>query len=79
MKQLISNKYSTPWTRALLTTLMIGEKHQVISRFKEVAMQVLELAAENAKTNPFSGGGTLYWDTDNINKQSILDTIKQVK
>ena len=51
----------------------------IINIMREFSKQLLELAAENAKVYyiPEEGCATGdYWDID---KQSILDTIKQVK
>lgn len=55
---------------------------RVIEAMKEACKQTLELAAENAKKN------AMVWDaqssmwtpeSNKINKQSILDTIKQIE
>ena len=64
----------------------------VIKAMKEACRQTLELAAENADMNEDFGGGEIYNITEykvyndndrsrliSVNKQSILDTIKQVE
>ena len=50
-------------------------KNWVIRAMKEACKQTLELAAENAEAHGSSCGFGSYW----VDKQSILDTIKQVK
>ena len=47
----------------------------VIKAMKEACRQTLELAAENAEAHGSSCGFGSYW----VDKQSILDTIKQVE
>lgn len=59
-------------------------KDQVLRSMKEAIRQALELAAENAKTHSTEeyvsaiGGGEWEWFTS-IDKQSILNTINQIK
>ena len=49
--------------------------HLIRYAMKEACMQTLELAAENAEARGSSCGFGSYW----VDKQSILDTIKQVE
>lgn len=50
-----------------------------IKAMKEAYRQTLELAAENAKGKPFPMNETGVIRYAEVNKQSILDTIKQVE
>ena len=54
--------------------LVTFHKDQLIKSYLEFGKQLLELAAENAKANYSPNFGICH-----INKQSILDTIKQVE
>lgn len=57
----------------IVTNLLIKET------MLEFGKQLLELAAENAKGKPFPMNETGVIRYSEINKQSILDTINQVK
>ena len=48
---------------------------RLINGINDICKQLLELAAENAEAHGSSCGFGSYW----VDKQSILDTIKQVK
>ena len=65
---------------------------RLINGINDICKQLLELAAENADMNEDFGGGEIYNITEykvyndndrsrsiSVNKQSILDTIKQVE
>ena len=62
--QTLLEKYATP--------------HDILDAMKEACKQTLELAAENAKPE-FSVDCVIIRGDIFINKQSILDTIKQVE
>lgn len=64
------------------------QKHTTLSLMLEFGKQLLELAAENAKVEEFYRGESYriddrFYDNDDsyvvANKQSILNTIKQVE
>ena len=56
----------------------ISPKELILKAMLDFGEQLLELAAENAKSH-YVVCGANYKDNTNIDKQSILDTIKQVE
>lgn len=57
------------------TSIKDGSYWYILEAMKEFGKQLLELAAENAEAHGSSCGFGSYW----VDKQSILDTIKQVE
>ena len=70
------------------TSIKDGSYWYILEAMKEFGKQLLELTAENAKVEEFYRGESyrikdIFYDNDDsyivANKQSILDTIKQVE
>ena len=82
LTKILKDNIDNPNNRDLQTLIeRYASPHDILEAMKDACQQVLELAAENAKTklkvvNPNSDKA-FYRDV--VDKQSILDTIKQVK
>ena len=78
LTEILKKSIDNPNNRDLQTLIeRYASPHDILEAMKEACIQTLELAAENAMCNhDFDGAhGCEY----NVNKQSILDTINQIK